>query len=35
VLVRHYVLEAEIWTPFPVCGAPQYRLPEFLLIDTD
>ena len=23
VLVRHYVLEAKIWAPLPVCGAPQ------------
>ena len=29
VLARHYVLEAEIWTPLPVCGAPQYFLPDF------
>ena len=35
VLARHYVLEAEIWTPLPVCGArasaPQYCLPDFSL----
>ena len=23
VLARHYVLEAEIWTPLPVCGVSQ------------
>ena len=26
VLARHYVLEAGILTPLPVCGAPQYQI---------
>ena len=31
VLAPHYVLEAQFWTPLPVCGAPQRSLPDFPL----
>ena len=31
LLARHYVLDAEIWTQLPVCGAPRYYLPDFSL----